>query len=524
MPTASPHKPLLAHPTVTSSPRLRGVIGIIGALALAAPGLAHAQPAHRRPAPAPAPTPPPPPPPPPGPDPETKALLDEQAAALAKASEQLAKQQTTLDELAARTAQQAAALEEEKQAAAALAAKLDAERADREAAEAKAAARPVVTSGASGVTVSALVQVDAGWRQSSSDELRPSGDPLNQDRVWLRRGRPRLTAVHGKLSGVAELDVNTVNGAQVRPSAFSVGYQPVPWLKADLGLAKIPFGHEVEQADRDRLFLERSNAARAMFPGEYDLGLEVGGAWKFLRYAVAVQNGEPVGERGYALRDPNQAKDVSARAGAEHTAGKVTVAGGFSFLKGRGFHPGTPATKDVLVWRDLNEDGVVGAGEIQIIPGQAATPSFDFDRFAVGADASFTLQLARGPLTVYGELYVAGNLDRATVIADPIAASRDFRELGWYVAATDAPTAWSAVGVRYDRYDPDADASELRTGMVVPVDQTLSTISVTAALTSPHGRLILQYDHNDNHQGRTTAGVPTRLADDAVTLRAEARL
>ena len=79
-------------------------------------------------------------------------------------------------------------------------------------------------------------------------------------------------------------------------------------------------------------------------------------------------------------------------------------------------------------------------------------------------------------------------------------------------------------GVRFDRYDPDADASELRTGMVVPVDQTLSTLAVTGAVMVDHARLILEWDHNTNHAGRTVSGVPTNLGDDAVTLRAQVEL
>ena len=78
--------------------------------------------------------------------------------------------------------------------------------------------------------------------------------------------------------------------------------------------------------------------------------------------------------------------------------------------------------------------------------------------------------------------------------------------------------------MRFDLYDPDADASELRTGMVVPVDQRLSTFALTGALRHAHGRLILEYDHNRNHTGRTTTGVPTNLGDDALTLRAQVEL
>jgi uncharacterized coiled-coil protein SlyX len=507
---------------VTVRSRFGLAIGLVAALAAIAP--ANAQPAPRRPAPPAA----PPPPPPPELDPETRARLDDQATALADAARKLAEQQQAIDQLSAALAggqRDQAALREDQQA---LRGELEAERRARIATETTAKAVPPVSTVRSAwptLTLSGLVQVDATARQSSADELRQSGDPLNQDRVLLRRGRLRLTGNHGPVSGLVEIDLNTVNGSQVRVSTAEAAYQVAPWLTASLGILKIPFGFEVEQSDRDRLFLERSNVVRALFPGEYDVGARLGGQWRFLRYAIAVQNGEPAGERTFALRDPNQAKDIAARAGVVAPLGRLELAAGASVLTGRGFHAGTPATKDVLVWKDLNEDGVVGPNETQVIAGQAATPSASFDRFGVGADAALRIDLAPlGALTVYGELMVAGNLDRAVVLPDPIVLGRDLRELGYYAAAVYEPAAWWALGVRYDRYDPDADASDLRSGSLVPSSSTLSTLSITAALRQAHGRLILEYDHNTNHSGRSASGAPTHLGDDAVTLRAEVQL
>ncbi|HEY6035318.1 MAG TPA: hypothetical protein VIV58_13690 [Kofleriaceae bacterium] len=500
----------LATPQVADASRLRlhrvAVRCAFGLALIASSSSAAAQPASG-----------PPPSSEPSPDP------DPQVAALAQANAQLAADQKQLADLAARDAELAKQIDEARTAQHQLAAALDREREERLAA--MKSTPPGVRSAWPQLTLGGFFQVDAALRQSSEDELKQSGDLLNQDRVYLRRGRPKITAAYGKVGGVIEIDINTINGGQVRPSAVEATYQATPWLRAGLGIAKIPFGFEVEQSDRERLFLERSNAERGLFPGEYDTGAKLSGAWRFLRYAIAAQNGEPVGEKGFTLRDPNQAKDITARFGVDTTSGDLSIAGGFSFLTGRGFHAGTPATKDVLVWRDLNEDGLVSAGEIQVIAGQAATPSASFDRFALGADLELALDLHDyGRVLLYGELVAASNLDRATVIADPVASGRDFRELGWYVAAIAEPVAWAAVGARYDLYDPDADASELRTGNVVPVDQSMSTFAITGALKHEHGRLILEYDHNRNHNGRSTVGVPTNLGDDAITLRAEIQL
>ena len=47
--------------------------------------------------------------------------------------------------------------------------------------------------------------------------------------------------------------------------------------------------------------MERSTAERALFPGEYDVGARLMGGWRFVRYVIAVQNGNPIGERSFPL-------------------------------------------------------------------------------------------------------------------------------------------------------------------------------------------------------------------------------
>jgi hypothetical protein len=122
-----------------------------------------------------------------------------------------------------------------------------------------------------------------------------------------------------------------------------------------------------------------------------------------------------------------------------------------------------------------------------------------------------------------GEITRASNLDRGVVVADPVASSRDLREVGWYVGASQEITRWAQVGIRYDRYNPDSDATEREPFALVPVDRTFSTWSFMAAGRVPFGRLVAQYDHRSNALGRDVAGRPTTLADDSFTLRAEAR-
>jgi hypothetical protein len=50
---------------------------------------------------------------------------------------------------------------------------------------------------------------------------------------------------------------------------------------------------------------------------------------------------------------------------------------------------------------------------------------------------------------------------------------------------------------------------------------TYSTLAVAAACVASWGRLIVEYDHNQNHLGINTSGMPANLADDAVVVRGE---
>jgi hypothetical protein len=393
--------------------------------------------------------------------------------------------------------------------------------------------------------VSGYVQADAVvYRESSLDELNPAtGEPLNEDRFTITRARLRAEASARVLSGALELDGNTVQGPTARIVEAEVSARwpapsadAPPRVMATLGLFKIPFGVEGPERERSRLFLERTTTSRALFPGNYDIGARLSGGYRVFRYAVALMNGEPIGQVFFPGRDANGGKDLIGRIGVDTSPhSKLRVQGGFSALSGTGLHPGTPSTKDVLVWRDENENGLVDGTEIQVIPGTAATPSENFPRFALGADLRITAKLpSLGESCLFGEIVRAENLDRGVEPADPISKGRDVRELGFHVGLTQEIGRYGMLGVRYDRYDPDHDASEQRGQNLVPKDKTYSTLALAAAFRytpktwtfgdeSPHPalRVVVEYDHRTNALGRTAGGLPTTLGDDSFAIRGE---
>ncbi len=254
------------------------------------------------------------------------------------------------------------------------------------------------------VRLSGYIQADGVLHDASSqDEVDPStGAPLNQTRYLIRRARVHLDIDHTRMSGSLELDANTVNGpaaglidAEVTVRARTPDPSGRAWGNATIGLLRTPWGYEVNQRDQDRFFLERSSVSRALFPGVFDLGVRLRGGWRFVDVQIALVNGDPLGDRAFPVQDPNHAKDIVGRLGVSGVRGRVAFAAGVSGLTGTGFHRGTPETKDVLVWRDQNEDGLVQLSEIQVISGSAATPSEDFHRFALGADARLRITLPR---------------------------------------------------------------------------------------------------------------------------------
>lgn len=386
---------------------------------------------------------------------------------------------------------------------------------------------PLLVPAAAAVELSGWAQIDAvAYSGDSVDELDPAtGAPRNQERLLVRRARLRASAQRGKLGGSLELDGNTVDGAQLRLLAAEVRYREQRGalaLEVAAGLFKTPFGVELPLPDRERFFLEPSRAARALFPGSYDAGVRGNGAWKLLRWSVAAVNGAPSGEAQFRGRDPSSSFDLVGRVGAEGGGCGYTIAAGLSALTGRGFHAGAPATKDEIVWVDANENGLVELTELQVRDGDPATPSVEFDHRALGVDVSATWWApGLGWGRAAAELVVAENLDRGLLVGDPVAQSRDLRELGWRVEVEQQVRPWARIGARYDRYQPDQDQFEVMGAQLVGTNPTWSTWSVVAALEDSGRRLALGYEHERNPLGRGDDGKPTTRSADRVTLRGQ---
>jgi hypothetical protein len=391
---------------------------------------------------------------------------------------------------------------------------------------------PIVTSAkyADQIVMSGYAQAQYEYHADSEDAQRQGGQLLNQDRFVLRRARLRATRDWEWGQAILEIDGNTRNGPTVRvqKAELSLLYgrsedpdQP-PLAQLTLGQFDLPFGFEMTYSPRVRWFSERSTGSRALFPSEPDMGVRLSGGISFVRYAIAISNGEPLDERaGFGLQDTNRNKDLTARFGAEaKVTRRLVLAGGVSFNRGKGYHPGTDATKSTVTWRDANENGAVDSGEILGQPGTQATPARTFSRWAVGADVEAMLRTKLGWSMLYAEGFAASNLDRGLVIADPIVSGSDIREYGCFIALTQEITRFGAVGFRFDFYDPNSDFLDKRGGRQLPTSQRIRTYSPFLALTVPgHARLVFEWDIIDDYLARDKRGVPSDLPNNQWTLR-----
>jgi hypothetical protein len=400
----------------------------------------------------------------------------------------------------------------------------------------------VLSSWTQGLHLSGYLQLQYGRSDLSEDQIQQGGASLNQDAFVVRRARLRVRGEWDFSGFLLEIDGNTVNGASVglrraeaflfwrsadaksdRPASdFDAFKEAPPYIKATAGLTRIPFGHEVPEPENELLFMERTTASLAFFPGPQDVGLVVSGGVGPLRYALGVMGGYPSAS-GVSIPLTAQPTWVGRLGAARPGRDSFEISGGVSFLDGTGLSPGTDATKATLQWQDLNENGVVDTGEVVGIPGASARPSETFSRWAVDADFEVGFRTKAGWTRLATEAALASNLDRGLFVADPVFLGRDLRETSFFVSLEQDITRFAFVGVRADLYNPDSDFLTSDRGQPMVTDQTITTISPHAGLVLPgRGRLVFQYNFVNNAEGLALNGVPTSLDSNNWTVRLQA--
>ncbi len=296
-----------------------------------------------------------------------------------------------------------------------------------------------------------FVQADYYTTQASENQLDPDGEPLNDDQFGIRRARLRIDSGWQYAFATLELDVGTFGGAnvRVRRAEASLLYRAdvpddiTPPFVLTAGIIDVTFGAEIGESQRDRLFVERSIGSIALFPSLADGGVKLWGVYRFFNYALALVNGESV-SGSFIPKDHDSHKDLVGRLGVKaKPSDAITITGGVSFYVGKGFHPGTQATKDTLSWFDFDNNGVVGDGEIQGVTGSTALPSKDYERWALGMDAGASFRHPIGVTVVTAEGFYASNMDRGVLPHDPIVSGVSTRQLGLTASLIQQLTEWA---------------------------------------------------------------------------------
>jgi hypothetical protein len=387
---------------------------------------------------------------------------------------------------------------------------------------------------ARGVFLSSYMQGEYRSQQDSEDAILPDGSLANHDGFGVRRSRIKLTADYQYAGGIIEFDGTTTGGGydvSIRRAESYLQYrkrpEDRPLIQVAAGVIDTLFGYELNVSSRARAFMERSLIIRSIWPSPADVGARVNGAYKWFRYSVQGLNGQPrFTQDGYPGLAPTRSKDLLIKLGADVDVNEsLKVAMHVSSLKGRGFYPGSPATKGGVGWSDTNEDGIIQPTELIPIPARAATPAQTFDRWAVGLDMQIELRSRLGVTQVYGEVILAENMDRALYVSDPVTMGQNQRMFGYYVAVVQELTPYVLAGLRYDVYDPNSDLFDRRAGEQYPLNQKVQTLAPLIGLQLPgRARLIFQYDIIRDFFGRDASGVPTNLKNNVWTTRLQVQL
>ena len=310
---------------------------------------------------------------------------------------------------------------------------------------------------------SGYIQGQFEMHEESEDELDPS-TRFNFDCFLVRRGRIKLEArIFQHALFMMQIDATT-SGVSLRDAVAAIEEPWTAWKwELAVGLFKNPWGFEVLQSSGDRVFPERSQVARFLFPGERDVGVRLKGSYGVLNLAFALVNGNPIGESLFPGRDPNSHKDLVGRVGV--AAGPVEA--GVSGYVGTQLLPGSPATED---------------------PDTDEVPSENVNRLRLGGDVRLKIDIPQvGPF----ELLVEGTFAHVADSNRPTSAVDAF---GGYVGVIQHWKDRFGVAFRFDVLDRNLDVNG---DLVMVLEPVLLFYPWPAVRISLAYDIILEQDRNE---------------------------
>lgn len=324
---------------------------------------------------------------------------------------------------------------------------------------------------------SGYIQGRYQWHDNSVSGVDDDGEPTNLNRFYVRRGRLKATYVGDNAEYMLQIDA-TQDGVVLRDAeaTFVDTWTPLG-LRLTVGQFKVPFGFEVLQSSSDREMPERAAVIRALFPGERDRGLRLQGRWEWLRFSLALVNGNFLADHAvYGTNDPNRSLDGIGR-----------VWGDFGFLA----------------------VGLSGHyGEKLAIDPALATATQRYGLWRAGADAQLYHDIEGvGGLVLRGEFIVGRDSHRSYrgMAEDPCL---DRKSLGWILTVVQNIGDHFGVVARLDQFDRDAGCPSMTTSLLdgIRVGQLTTIGGGVLVHVSGNLKATVVYEHPIEQEGLASRG------------------
>ncbi len=276
------------------------------------------------------------------------------------------------------------------------------------------------------------------------------------NRFSVRRGRLKAAYTDDYAQFVLQFDA-TEKGFAIKDAYTTI---TDPWLRGfslTAGIFNRPFGFEIGYSSSQRETPERSRVIQTLFPGERDLGAQLGISFDEAEGVLGLFNlraGIFNGVRGDANENDNN-KDFIGRLGVQLPFNDIGLAvdGGVSVYSGK------VTSRSTVVY----DFGTVSGGPGFIRDSSAANLNASFDRSYVGGDVQLYYDMPfLGGISLRGE-YVTGTQPghaRSNSFYNPGGSDSLFNRKvsGYYLNLVQNVGLVNQIVVKYDVFDPNTEA------------------------------------------------------------------
>lgn len=274
------------------------------------------------------------------------------------------------------------------------------------------------------------------------------------NRMLIRRGRLKAAYTDDYAQFVLQVDA-TERGLSLKDAYATI---TEPWLRGislTAGVFNRPFGFEIGYSSSQRETPERARVIQTLFPGERDLGAQIGVAFEEAEGALGLFNlraGMFNGTGGTASENDNN-KDFIGRFGVQLPFSDI----GLAIDGGVSMYSGNVTSRSSIAYKI----GTVAGGNGFVRDSAAANINAAFERSYIGADVQLYYDLPIiGGTSIRGE-FVSGThpgvRGGSTVYAGGSDSVYSRKVSGFYVNLVQNIGLVNQLIVKYDVFDPNTD-------------------------------------------------------------------